>query len=108
MMRRLSVVVAVAVAALAVAAVVHASVTKDFTFKSKGTAAQPGAVAGTGAAGTYEDIPFTIAPGDSDGTVSITLSWANQFDDWDLYVYRKDSSGNLVPVGSSAGGPPST
>jgi hypothetical protein len=108
MMRRPLVVVAVAVTALAVAAVVHASVTKDFTFKSAGTASQPGAVAGVGAAGTYEDIPFTIAAGDADGEVSVTLTWTNQLDDWDLYVYRKDSSGNLVPVGSSAGGPPST
>ena len=72
------------------------------------TAATPGAVAGVGAAGTYEDIPFTIPSGDSDGTVSVTLNWASQFDDWDLYVYRKDASGNLQPVGSSAGGPPST
>jgi hypothetical protein len=108
MMRRVLVALVVAVAALGVAAVVHASVTKDFTFKSSGKATQPGAAAGIGAAGTYEDIPFTIASGDADGTVSVTLSWANQVDDWDLYVYRKDSSGNLQPVGSSAGGPPST
>ena len=100
-MRRVLIAVAVMVAALAVAAVVHASVTKDFTFKSTGKATQPGAVSGVGSAGTYEDIPFTIAAGDADGTVSITLNWTNQVDDWDLYVYRKDSSGNLIPVANS-------
>jgi hypothetical protein len=107
-MRRALIVPLVALAALAFAAVAQAKVTQDFTFKSAGTAATPGAAAGVGAAGTYEDIPFTIASDDSDGTVSVTLNWTNQLDDWDLYVYRKDSSGNLQPVGSSAGGPPST
>jgi hypothetical protein len=94
--------------ALALAAIVQAATTKDFTFKSSGKATQPGAAAGIGSAGTYEDIPFTIASTDADGTVSVTLNWTNQVDDWDLYVYRKDSSGNLQQVGSSAGGPPST
>jgi PKD domain len=107
-MRRTLIALVVVAGALVLAAAGQATVTKDFTFKSKGTAATPGAVAGIGAAGTYEDIPFTIASGDSDGTVSVTLNWTNQLDDWDLYVYRKDSSGNLQPVGSSAGGPPST
>jgi hypothetical protein len=82
--------------------------TADISFKSTGKAAAPGAVAGTGADGTFEDIPFTIAPDDADGQVAIEVHWANQFDDFDLYVYRKNSTGGLDQVGSSAGGPPST
>ena len=106
--RALLVLLLAAVGALALPATGQAKVTQDFTFTSKGTATQPGAVLGIGSAGTYEDIPFTIASDDSDGTVSVTLNWTNQLDDWDLYVYRTDSSGNLQQVGSSAGGPPST
>jgi hypothetical protein len=82
--------------------------TADFTYKSTGKAAAPGAVAGTGADGTFEDVPFTIAAGDTDGQVSIEVHWANQADDFDLYVYKKNSTGGLDQVGSSAGGPPST
>jgi len=97
-----------AVGVLALPAAGQAKTTQDFTFHSSGTAASPGAVGGTGTPGTYEDIPFTIAPDDADGTVSIAINWSNQFDDWDLYVYRKAADGSLVQVGSSAGGPPST
>jgi hypothetical protein len=61
----------------------------DFTYKSTGKAAAPGAVAGTGADGTFEDVPFTIAAGDTNGQVSIELHWANQADDFDLYVYKR-------------------
>jgi hypothetical protein len=82
--------------------------TADFTYKSSGKAAAPGAVAGTGADGTFEDVPFTIAAGDTDGQVSIEVHWANQADDFDLYVYKKNSTGGLDQVGSSAGAPPST
>ncbi len=63
--------------------------TADFTYKSTGKAAAPGAVAGTGADGTFEDIPFTIAADDSDGTVSIEVHWANQADDFDLTSTRR-------------------
>lgn len=83
-------------------------VTADFTYQSTGKAAAPGAVAGTGADGTFEDIPFTIAADDSDGTVSVEVHWTNQADDFDLTVYKKNASGGLDAVGSSAGGPPST
>jgi hypothetical protein len=85
-----------------------AKTTQDIAFKSTGKAAAPGAVAGAGADGTYEDIPFTIAPDDADGQVAIEVHWTNQFDDFDLYVYRKNSTGGLDQVGSSAGGPPNT
>jgi hypothetical protein len=82
--------------------------TANSTFKSTGKAAAPGAVAGTAADGTFEDFPVTVAADDSDGQMSVEVHWANQFDDWDLYVYKKNSTGGLDQVGSSAGGPPST
>lgn len=82
--------------------------TAGFSYKSDGSAAAPGAVAGTGADGTFQDFPFTIAADDADGQVSIEVHWSNQADDWDLYVYKKNSTGGLDQVGSSAGGPPAT
>jgi hypothetical protein len=81
--------------------------TAYFTYKSTGKANVPGAAAG-GTDGTFEDFPFTIAADDSDGQVSIEVHWANPADDWDLVVYKKNSTGGLDQVGSSAGGPPST
>jgi len=81
--------------------------TADFTYQSSGKAVTPGA-ADPNADGTYEDIPFTIAADDQDGTVSVELDWSNPVDDWDLVVYKKNASGGLDQVGSSAGGPPST
>jgi hypothetical protein len=80
----------------------------SFTFKSTGQAAQPGAVLGPGAPGTYEDIPFTIHDSERNSAVAISLSWNNPADDWDLYVYRRNAEGGLDQVGSSAGRPPST
>jgi hypothetical protein len=82
--------------------------TADFTYKSTGKAAAPGVVAGTGTDGTYEDVPFTIAADDADGTASVEVHWSNPTDDFDLTVYRKNATGGLDAVGSSAGGPPST
>ena len=54
------------------------------------------------------DIPVTIASDDADGHMSVEVHWANPFDDFDLYVYRKTAGGQEEQVGSSAGGPPST
>jgi hypothetical protein len=105
-MRRL-VLTAVAVASLALAPAAMAKTTKGSTFKSKGTAVSPGAVAGLGTPGTYEDFKVTIPSGDRDGSMTVTVDWANPADDWDLYVYEKVGS-TLETVGSSAGGPPST
>lgn len=93
---------------LAVPGSALAKTTANSTFKSTGKAATPGAVAGTGADGTFEDFPVTVASDDQDGQMSVEVHWANQFDDWDLYVYKKNSTGGLDQVGSSAGGPPST
>jgi hypothetical protein len=98
--------VAVAVLLLAPAAA-FGKVTADFTYASTGKAAAPGAIAGTGTDGTFEDIPFTIAADDSDGTASVEVHWTNGTDDFDLTVYKKNATGGLDAVGSSAGGPPS-
>jgi hypothetical protein len=81
--------------------------TADLTFKSTGKAAAPGAAA-PDADGTFEDFPFTIAADDQDGQVSIEVHWTNPADDWDLVVYKKNSTGGLDQVGSSGGAPPST
>ena len=82
--------------------------TADIAYKSSGKAALSGAALGTGTDGTYEDIPFTIAADDADGTASVEVHWSNPQDDFDLTVYRKNSTGGLDAVGSSAGGPPET
>jgi hypothetical protein len=82
--------------------------TPNITFKSTGKAAAPGAVVGLNEDGTYEDVPFKIAADDTDGTVSVEVHWGNPADDWDLYVFKKNSKGGLDQVGSSAGAPPAT
>jgi hypothetical protein len=92
---------------LAVPASALGKTTANFTYKSTGTAAQPGAVVGLNEPGTFDDFPFTVAPDDADGQASIEVHWGNPADDWDLYVYRKNSSGGMDQVGSSAGAPPS-
>jgi hypothetical protein len=99
---------AAAALALLAPAAAFGKVTADFTYKSKGTASAPGAVAGVGATGTFEDVPFTIAADDADGTASIEVHWNDPSDDFDLTVYKKNASGGMDAVGSSAGGPPST
>jgi hypothetical protein len=96
------------VLALLVPSAAVAKTTADKSFTSTGKAVQPGAVVGTGTDGSYEDIPFTIAADDADGQVAIEVHWTNQADDFDLYVYKKNSTGGIDQVGSSAGGPPAT
>jgi hypothetical protein len=81
--------------------------TKDFTYKSTGKAATPDP-GNTGADGTFEEFPFTIAADEANGSISVEVHWTNPFDDFDLYVYRKNSTGGVDQVGSSASGPPST
>jgi hypothetical protein len=97
---------AAGVAALAVlpVAVAMAKQTPDKSFQSAGTATQPGAVVGLGTAGSYEDVPFSIAADDQDGSFTVHVEWSNPADDWDLYVYRKAADGSLITVGSSAQG----
>ena len=103
-MRRALGLAAVLALALALPAAAGAKTTANFTFKSSGKAVQPGAVVGLGADGTYEDFPFTIAPDDEDGAVSVGITWGSPADDWDLYVYKKNSSGGMDQVASSAQG----
>jgi hypothetical protein len=81
--------------------------TADLTFKSTGKAAAPG-VAAPGTEGTYEDFPFTIAADESNAQVAIEVHWSNPADDFDLVVYRKNSTGGLDQVGTSGSAPPST
>jgi hypothetical protein len=81
--------------------------TADFTYKSTGKAATPDP-GGTGDPTSYEDFPFTIAADDADGTVSVEVHWTNPADDFDLNVYKKNSTGGLDLVASSGGAPPST
>src|SRR3954453_21816364 len=75
--------------------------TADFTYKSTGKAATPDP-GGTGDPTSYEDFPFTIAADDADGTVSVEVHWTNPADDFDLNVYKKNSTGGLDLVASSA------
>ena len=85
--------------------------TPDFSY-SGGGGTFPGGSDPTGTGnfipGTYEDHPFTITPDEGDATANITVSWADGNNDWDLYLYKKDGSGNLQQVGSSAQGSPTT
>ena len=97
-----------ATAALLVTPAVAAAKTADSEFHSSGAAAAPGAVAGAGEPGTYEDFPFTIGPNDNDGTATIEVTWLNPSDDWDVYVYVKNSTGGLETVASGTSAPPGT
>jgi hypothetical protein len=81
--------------------------TADFTYKSTGKAVTPN-VGQPGNDASFEDFPFTIAADDADGQVSVEVHWTNPADDWDLVVYKKNSSGGLDQVGSSGNSPPST
>ena len=84
--------------------------TPDFAFDNGGTATVPGAAtqqADVDVPGTYVDRAFTIAAGEGDASATITVSWADGTNDWDLIVFR-DTGGSLSPVGNSAGGTPGT
>jgi hypothetical protein len=78
---------------------------KDFAFHSKGTAINPQATGSENDPTTYEDFPFTIKPGEQNGTINVHIGWASPADDWDLYVYRKSGT-HLQTIGQSASAPP--
>ncbi|MEA2124907.1 MAG: hypothetical protein QOI80_1689, partial [Solirubrobacteraceae bacterium] len=83
--------------------------TADFTYTGgDSTVPDPvGSVTGDGTdlvPGSYEDHPFTIGAGDGDASATIEIDWTDSTNDWDLFVYKKDSSGNLTLAGSSANG----
>jgi hypothetical protein len=105
---RASMVALALAASLVLAAGASAKTTKNFSFKSKGTAVNPQATGSSDDPTTYEDHPFTIGPNDRDGTINVHIEWSNPADDWDLYVYRKGAGGKLQTVGQSAGAPPAT
>jgi hypothetical protein len=104
--RALTAVIAVGLLAALAPGTALAKKTADLTFKSTGKAAAPG-VAAPGTDGTFEDFPFTIAADDADGQVAVEVHWTNPADDFDLVVYKKNSSGGLDQVGSSGSAPPS-
>jgi hypothetical protein len=79
--------------------------TKGFTFKSTGKATTPGAGDTTDPT-SYEDFPFVIGAGDTNGQMSVEVHWTNPADDFDLVVYKKNSTGGLDQVGSSGNAPP--
>src|ERR687884_70095 len=104
---RLAVLALAAALPLTLAAAAPAKTTKGFSFQSKGTAVTPAATEDNPEKDptTHEDFPFTIKPGEKNGTINVHIDWTNPADDWDLYVYRKSGS-TLQTVGQSAGAPP--
>jgi hypothetical protein len=66
----------------------------------QGTASVPGA--GSDAPGTFEDHPFTIKRNDANARVTVRIEWDVQQNDFDMYLYRVESNGDLTPVGDSA------
>jgi hypothetical protein len=77
-------------------------------YHSNGTAVSPSATGDPNSPTSHEDFPFTIKPGERNGTINVHLGWTNPADDWDLFVYRKGKGGTLQTIGSSATGAPST
>jgi hypothetical protein len=83
--------------------------TPGFTWQG-GTGTVPGAVNQTGGVdvpGTYADREFAIAPGEANGSATITVSWADGTNDWDLVVFRREGD-TLKVAGSSGQGTPTT
>src|SRR4051795_8693104 len=78
--------------------------TADFNFESQGSS--PGA--GSGAPGTFEEKEFTIGPNDRDKSFTVTITWADPNNDFDLSVDRVEKDGSRTQAGSDGGSPPST
>src|SRR3954447_2636075 len=76
--------------------------TKDFAFDS--TASAPGG--GNCSPANCEEKEFTIAPDDGNSQATVTITWADGNNDFDLNVYAVDSAGKRTRIGRSAGGPP--
>jgi hypothetical protein len=94
--------------AFAAPAAAAAKTSPPHDYHSNGTAVSPSATGDPNSPTSHEDFPFTIKPGERNGTINVHLSWTNPADDWDLFVYRKGKGGTLQTIGSSASGPPST
>jgi hypothetical protein len=54
--------------------------------------------------GTYTDHEITTGPNDGNRAMKVRIDWADSANDWDLFVYRKESDGSLTEVGYSAEG----
>lgn len=76
------------------------------TIAEKGST-QPNQVAGAGADGTFEDVPFDVTDADAAALLRITVDGALPVDDYDLTLFRK-VGGELKEVGSSGGAPGAT
>ncbi|HEX8123538.1 MAG TPA: hypothetical protein VF549_19970 [Solirubrobacteraceae bacterium] len=61
---------------------------------------------GTFPPGTYEDHPVKLGPDAGNAFMRVRIQWASKDNDWDLYVYRKESDGSLTEVASSTEGTP--
>jgi len=71
---------------------------KDFS----GTASPPAADVGPGVVpGSTHEEPFTIGSNDGNGSVKIRIDWANQTNDFDMYVEREEDDGSRTRVGQS-------
>jgi hypothetical protein len=79
-------------------------VTPDFTFESQGS--QSGL--GSGAPGTYEEKEFEIGKNDSTKAVTVTVTWDDPNDDFDLSIDRVNEDGSRSQVDSDGNGAPST
>ena len=104
--RRAAVVLIVAALPFALPGIASAKTTHNFSFKSKGTAVNPQATGDENDPTTFEDFPFTIKPGEQNGSINAHIDWTNPADDWDLYIYRKGAGGKVQTVGQSASAPP--
>jgi hypothetical protein len=82
--------------------------TKDVEFSGGPLAPNPGPglAAGPFVPGTYMDHPLTVGANDSDASMTIEVSWDDPTggQDYDIYLYRKNSAGDLVQAGESATG----
>ena len=77
--------------------------TADFNFE--GSSSTPGG--GSGAPGTFEEKEFTVGPNDGNKSATITITWADGTNDFDMTVDRVEADGTRTQVGSSGGSPPS-
>src|SRR4051812_4754026 len=77
--------------------------TPDFSFESQGS--QSGL--GSGAPGTFEEKEFTIGPNDRDKSFTVTITWEDETNDFDLSVDRVEKDGSRTQLDQDGGSPPS-
>lgn len=74
---------------------------EDIAEKSSTT---PNQVAGVGAEGTFEDVPFDVKESDAAALLRVTVTGALPVDDYDIVLFRKEGT-ELKEVGSSGAAP---